>query len=568
MKKLKNIFFKKHKILGRSKKIVWITDFIIILVVSLGITLAYNIYYMGKFKENIVLEIQSINSEIVSGREESFELSYQNQNKKIIKNANLTINLPQNFILTKTSPEDIFDPITNTFNLGNLYPGANGKIKITGIVLGEVNSKQNLIFLLNYKQNTVNVSTSSSFSYQIDEALFDLKIAFPKKIYKNVSFETKINLKNKSQQKIKNIEINFINDNLKTSTSNYKKNERSLQIDDLNELEEKDISLNQIINSLEGEQNIKIECYADINDQNIKLFNISKNVLIHIPGFKTQISTKQNYAPENKQLNFILSYKNESDQNINQVVFNPSLNDNFRIQKLNIEDPSGKFILKNNIIILNQQLLAQESGNIKINLEFQKLKSIINQNVYLKMATNYENEFEKIEYQTQSTNVKILSNLEVNSRAYYYSPKGDQLGIGPLPPIVDIPTNYWIFWEINNLGNDLSNFEMKAQLPKNVTWTKNINVLNGELQYTETDNYIIWKLDQINAQGNYKVGFEISLIPKLENVDQVLPLIYNLKYQTFDNFCETELSQNLKNLDTNLKYDHLSLGKGKVESFE
>ena len=69
--------------------------------------------------------------------------------------------------------------------------------------------------------------------------------------------------------------------------------------------------------------------------------------------------------------------------------------------------------------------------------------------------------------------------LNVRSAGYYYSPQGDQLGIGPLPPMVDIQTNYWIFWQIGNFNSDLENFTLTAQLPENIVWTGKKSLLAG-----------------------------------------------------------------------------------------
>ncbi len=64
------------------------------------------------------------------------------------------------------------------------------------------------------------------------------------------------------------------------------------------------------------------------------------------------------------------------------------------------------------------------------------------------------------------------------------------------------------------------------------------------------------------------MGFEVSLIPKESEINQVLPLIYDVQYQGLDNFCSQNINHNLENLDTNLKYDPLGSQKGKVSSFK
>jgi hypothetical protein len=106
---------------------------------------------------------------------------------------------------------------------------------------------------------------------------------------------------------------------------------------------------------------------------------------------------------------------------------------------------------------------------------------------------------------------------------------------------------------------------MSAELPLNVVWTGNKSVLEGNLQYNENNKRIVWNLDKINKNNDeYKIGFEISIIPTIGDIGNILQLLKNVEYSTKDNFCEVEISKNLENLDTNLKYDIYSSGKGKV----
>jgi len=153
--------------------------------------------------------------------------------------------------------------------------------------------------------------------------------------------------------------------------------------------------------------------------------------------------------------------------------------------------------------------------------------------------------------------------LDVKSAGYYYSSQGDQLGVGPLPPIVDIQTNYWVFWEIENFNKDLNNFVMTAQLPDNVIWTGNKTVLAGKLNFGQMSKQITWEIDKIEKDGNYKIGFEIGLIPIQDDIGKILNLLTDIEYQAKDKFSQ-KIKNSLNNITTDLIFDNLVKGKAKV----
>jgi len=157
--------------------------------------------------------------------------------------------------------------------------------------------------------------------------------------------------------------------------------------------------------------------------------------------------------------------------------------------------------------------------------------------------------------------------LEIESSGLYYSSEGDQLGVGPLPPKVDVQTNYWVFWKVDGLNKNLSDLSVSAELPENVVWTNNKSLLAGKLQFGEVSRRVVWEVDEIKKDGNYRVGFEIGVIPKEKDINQILDLLTEIEYVAFDKECQKQVKGVLKNITTDLEKDNLASGKGKVESY-
>ncbi|MFA5023838.1 MAG: hypothetical protein WC523_02675 [Patescibacteria group bacterium] len=160
--------------------------------------------------------------------------------------------------------------------------------------------------------------------------------------------------------------------------------------------------------------------------------------------------------------------------------------------------------------------------------------------------------------------LKIFSELSVKVAAYYTSPQGDQLGVGPLPPVLGLPTNYWIFVEAKNQG-DFKDFVFSARLPKGVELMSNRSLLAGDFKYATSSRQVIWKIGEIkNQETNYRLSFEIQLTPTKEQLGLTPNLLITPLYYAQDLITDTELSGELNNLTTNLDSDRFNKGQGRV----
>jgi hypothetical protein len=164
---------------------------------------------------------------------------------------------------------------------------------------------------------------------------------------------------------------------------------------------------------------------------------------------------------------------------------------------------------------------------------------------------------------------QINSDLAVQVLARYFSPEGDQLGRGPLPPEVGVETKYWVFWSVENNLNDVSDVSVTAHLPQGVEWTENVSVALGNLSYNPSRRAILWEIGDLDRftgeewprQG---VAFEISLEPTSGQVGQPAVLLDQIKIFGSDKFTEQFLEKISPVLTTDLIYDKLAQDKGRV----
>ena len=164
---------------------------------------------------------------------------------------------------------------------------------------------------------------------------------------------------------------------------------------------------------------------------------------------------------------------------------------------------------------------------------------------------------------------KVPSNLKVQATVLYNGLQGDQLGSGPIPPIVGIPTTYWLFFKAENNGNEVGDFLMSAKLPSNVVFTGNKTLSAGTISYQEDRHLLVWSIKALaKEKAVYSAGMEISLTPTTKQVGKNCELVNNIRYSAYDTEADTESSGTLKSMTSALDFDKINQGQGKVEALD
>lgn len=287
-----------------------------------------------------------------------------------------------------------------------------------------------------------------------------------------------------------------------------------------------------------------------------------KNIVIQEPEIEIGLSSKQKTARYGQALKFDLSISNKGSVPADKLkVYFFSANENFSLSVLKMN--SNEIASTSGRNYFFKPIMPGQEVNAAIDSKFFADNKSTEQSEILGASYSYESRGKIIKKTVYSDRVKLLSNISVSAVAYYNSPQGDQLGVGPVPPVVDIPTTYWIFWEVKNYGNDLKNLKVEGQLPENVNLTGNKSLLAGK--FNATGRNLVWTVDEIDKTGgNYRIGFEVEIIPSLQDMGKVPVLLSNSKFSVTDNYCKAGIDGRLPKLTTNLEFDRLNQGKGKV----
>ncbi len=510
------------------------------------------------------LKLVNNNENIVAGALNSFSLNYKANDN--LTESSVSVYWPDNFIIESVSPNNLFEAENNTFNLGNLKPGFNGEIKVSGFVFGEKNDQQLISFRFNCNECPRD-GLSSTLSYNIDKMALEASIDLNETIYLNSESQASLILKNNSERNIQNIKISLGPD-IEITRSELEIRGDYLSLEEIECGEELKIDFHFIARK-KGDINIETSLNFDLFDKSFSFQGEEKKASVKESGLEIAMSTNQEVVEKNDNINYTIRYQNKEKESIRDIKITfYSANPNFSLNSISaLSEINNGHMEGNTINIYN--LLEGESANIDLSAVFERRQIRSEQEIFLRAEIEYKIGGQSLKYILNSNRSKLISDISASARAYYYSPQGDQLGVGPMPPAVDMTTSYWVFLDFNNLGNPLEKFVLTAELAENVYFTGNKRVLDGFLIYGDIGKKLVWEIESISGGSNsHQASFEISLMPEEKHLGKVLDLIKNIKITTRDRFVNRNLELHLSNIDTNLESDRLSSGKGRVISIK
>ncbi|MCF7794808.1 hypothetical protein K9M50_00400 [Patescibacteria group bacterium] len=507
----------------------------------------------------ISLEAGSNHEIIKSADLQTFNLKYKINTSS--RDNTIAVNLPDNFEFVSAVPSDKYKQDKNTFELGKMSSGSNGEVKIAGYVYGNIGKQQAISFNYNCS-NCGKSGVLSSYLFNIEDSSLDVEVLAPDKIYKDIENKFNINIVNTSPKDIKNIYLKVSDIWLLSSNDNIENNR--IIIDKINSGEEKNIEFKLISPSNIKNDTIKIETYLIKEGKDLLQNTWQKQIKILDPELKAELTYLNNI---DNTISFNLDFKNNSDNVLSDISFRIDADDNIVLDNLSLNQLINNVEIIDNIFRFNKNLKSQESVHLSLKIDAKQIKDQINPEFELNINPSYLSNQKRFIYQVSSKPIKLLSNLKAEVKAYYYSPQGDQLGIGPLPPVEGLPTTYWIFFDASNFGNALSDFSLSGKLAKNVRWVNKKSVINGSIYQAPGSNKVTWQIRNINNKSlDNKARFALTLTPDISQVNTIPTLFYDITVNAVDNFTQKNINFKLQDINAELTHDPLASGQGKVEN--
>ncbi len=534
-------------------------------LVALISTLAWLLIWQPR--PDFMLEARLASARVLSGNSDEFIINYKNDEGYPIQGAVLKLDLPKGFAITSVDPSLKFDTNSNTFNLGDMEAGDKGELRLKGIIQGEIGERQFIGLNLTYQRGHLKKQLLSSIVYHIDSSALELALEIPEASYAGVAFNGTVEVKNAGDAVIENAALVLPKTDWEIAPNEAAFGNGVAKLSKLDPGEVRKIPFEATPLGEVGEKDFVVEGGLMIDETLVSQVTITKKVSVGEPVLELSTSFEQ-IAYEGKDTVLGLSFKNNGEYALSKLSFSfENKRDTMAVSKVSVNDSS--FVAVNNSIAYSSELAPGAGENASVTVSFDRKGNSLNDYLSPSIIVSYQMNGQDFRYSVAVPRLKINSNLSVNSGGYYYGPQGDQLGIGPIPPQVDIPTTYWIIWEANNLGNDIANFEVSADLPANVVWLDQQSLVAGSLSYSPVGRRILWKVDALSQTGgNYRASFAVSIVPRTEDVGKTPDLLTNIGFRGSDLYTGADIVKKLANITTNIESDRKAAGKGVVEALD
>lgn len=182
----------------------------------------------------------------------------------------------------------------------------------------------------------------------------------------------------------------------------------------------------------------------------------------------------------------------------------------------------------------------------------------------------YQGQQLSVNAEQPSITARLSSDLALEATARYYTREGEQLGIGPLPPIVGYPTQYRLVWQVSVMPNPVTDVVISGVLPNNVAWVGGASMtLEDQLTFDGKSRVLSLTIPRLEPGARYGgasliVSFPVEITPQQSQVGSSAVLMRDVKITGRDAVTGRDLENVVGTITTNLSNDPKASGRGKV----
>ncbi len=591
----------------RVRLVVLFKRLLVITILACGLYGAYYYYFQRPAgTEGVSLRVAAP-EEISVATPFSYELIYENNSGLSLSNVSLEAILPPSFVLSTSSPQTSG---LNSWSLGNLNPGASGKVIVSGYLVAAVDSPN----VINAKLNYTPANFSSEFKKEASANTVIAGMGFAVNTdYLNTALigqsnELKLDFTGFKENQIKDLYLSVsVSDNFKvesvgseeqlatsTATSSEEVTAVSVQpagegnwtIHNLPFNSEERISVPLVFSLKEKKQDQEdftlrlLKKEADGSEHIFWEKTISFDVMKSDLNLSLSLNGEKSDQPLDfgETLEYSLSYSNNGDSALYDLVLMAVIKGDF-IQWSSLRDPSGGSRSSNAIVWTKEQVpaLAELAPGSSGTIDFSvKVKDFTDSDLgsdalissYAQYGINNQASKEGDDNKSNTINSQLNSDLALSEKILYFNEDNLPIGSGPLPPRVGETTTVRVAWTIKNNLHDLEEAQVILDLPAGVNWAGANNTNVGKISYDEENRRITWRIGFLPLSV-YRADaeFNLSLTPSEADRNKILVISPGSLATAIDALTKGDLRRKTQAKTSKLEDDEIAglSNNGRVE---
>lgn len=504
---------------------------------------------------------------IVNGGKITLTVNYLNRSKVTLEDVILAVHLPGGFVVDRSlTPESVF-PDSSAVAVDKLIPGQTGSLTIHGRIYGEPDVNEKITAFLTYRQENkkVNEQKIGASFFRPAGSVLTIASDLPDNAFAGKELPVNFSLKNTGDAKLENLSL---------STEN-------ISVSDINNLKNFSLAPGET-KTLAGSVTMptkdngffQLRVYVAIDNTPITLTVFQKTV----QSIKPEISFGLNSR-------FNKDYVDASDLIPVRVYWNNS--GQFELKNIKLKISGGQGVIdmaatarENKLSLENGQLIITQSNRTALadgrpgssdefEIKMVALPFFQTKDTQLELRVSNEAEVAEIPGQKffsqsgEMVRLPLATQIAWKIRPVYYTKDNDQLGRGPLPPQVGETTKYWIFVEMQNGVNAITDNNFNLTLGDGVEFTGKQSVsIGSEIQ--NKNSSMLWSHNLAPAHGTIGLYFEVAVTPASSQIGKKITLIKSASYTAKDNVTGKELILSSGSVDNTLANDDRGSKAGAV----
>jgi len=518
---------------------------------------------------------------IKSGDYVTLTIRYQNNSDTKILSPKISVTLPEGFLIDKAEPENIFDKDARVFTPNELPAGHSNSITISGWSFGKPDIEEKITAEMAYKQETSGYAETKPIAIYLTHrgSVIETSADGPETILAENKKIITLSLKNNSSAALAGISLQLPTaDNIKwesTSTTNGIVENNVWTAGKLEPFSTSTLiaELSTVLPADSDSLELNFTPTIKINQTSFEQTPAKYSAKVVHPqlGLANNWHLEKTYLQPGDIAELKITVTNTGDVDLNDAVIQlPILTDIInveKIRKLNQGPYLDKilFIDKSSIPALAEISVGKSvEAIIKLPI-LSSPQGANNQTITLepKILANVKNIGDEYSINSKTDAIKIGTALNVNAEIRYYTIEGDQLGRGPLPPVVGKETKYWALIKISNTTSQVKDIKFSAILPNYITWTGKSSVSEGQnLIFDNEKRAMSWTIGALEPQSSAGVYFELGLTPTLAQAGTTPILIQEIILTGHDEYIDAEILKTLAPLDSSMPNDKLAKTRG------
>lgn len=550
-------------------------------VVTLIATLAALVYFVWPHKtpDFILIDASIAPQEVITGDLSTLTFRYENNSDEVIKNARLTFTLPEHFELASVESSDAQEVSTLTFDLGDIAPTAYGFIHVRGTMFGDVGGEQIVTTTLSYTYSDENIADTKikDHIFKPVRSALALELALPEHLVAYQAIEGEIRYTNTGSVTFPELIIapqwpeTFT---LSTSSPTIQSNNTFR----VRAIEPGEIGVISFSGRLGSETDSTFSFLPSFSFDTASYQQTTLVDTVEILPTPLQLShavTESSVVP-GSNITIELNYENVSDFALSDVQLCISSNLDL-LSSTGITGGSyqnGSFCFSDIIDVIE----PHDRGTLDMRIPIKTSLSRSATNVYesLNLTTTPRARFtfspddQPVTVNTVGSpfSLAVTSPIILSSFGRYWGPSGDQLGRGPIPPIVGETTKYWIFWNISGTTNELANLSLSAELGPNVELTGRTSSSVGDA-ITSHNGTVTWFIGSLNPtlppeSSVVGIAFEVAITPTEDQIGTTPTLLESTRATGTDMRTQEYISAGTSGVTTSIPYDTKAASYGGI----